>query len=105
MLLELALVLPQPGITALPSAPHDLLRIEPQRHLPARLRLGLAGRLEALLLAPHLVTRLAKELAPALRRAQLLGQLITARLAERFVLCSSVARVLAMTSLAIRSKE
>src|SRR5512144_1907533 len=87
MLLELALALPQPGIPALPSAPHDLLRIEPQRQLLARLRRGLGGRLEALLLAPRLVARPAEELAPALGRAQLLGQLVASRIAELFVLC------------------
>jgi hypothetical protein len=86
MLLELALALPQPRIAPLPPVPHDLTGVELERHLIARLALWLAGRLRALLLAAQLLAGPAEELAPALRRAQPLGQLITTRLAERFVL-------------------
>ena len=62
------------------------LGVELKRHLIAASRLGLAGQLSALLLAPQLLAGLAEELAPTLRRAQLLGQLITTRLAELLVL-------------------
>src|SRR4030095_995514 len=86
VLLELALALPQPRIAALPSAPDDLVRVERKRHLSGNIRFGLADRLSALLLAPQLLARLAKELTPPLRRAQLLGQLITTRLAELLLL-------------------
>jgi hypothetical protein len=87
VLLELALALAHPPLPPL-GARHDPLRVELERHLLGRLRLGpglLAQRGE-LVLAPELPPRLAKELAPALRRAQLLGQLITARLAIELIL-------------------
>ena len=86
MLLEPALALPQPRIPSPAPAPDDALRIELKRHFLGRLRLGLAARLRALLLAARLVTGLAKELPPPLLGAQLLGQLIAPGLAERFVL-------------------
>ena len=86
MLLELALALPQPRIAPLPSAPHDLVGVEVEQHLIASMRLRPADRLSALFLATHLLARLAEELAPPLDRAQLLGQLITTRLAELLVL-------------------
>jgi hypothetical protein len=86
VLLELALALPQPRIAPLSSAPDDLVHVELKRHLGGYIRVGLADRLRALLFAPHVLARPAKELAPPRRRAQRLGQLITARLAERFVL-------------------
>jgi hypothetical protein len=86
VLLELAPTLPQPGIPPLPPAPHDLVGVEPKRHLIDHLRLGLGDRPSALPLAPQLLAGPAEELAPALRGAQLLGQLITTRLAELFVL-------------------
>jgi hypothetical protein len=70
MLLELALALPQPALPSL-RARHDPLRVELQRHLPGRLRLGLRllAQLAVLVLAPELSPRLAKELAAALWRA------------------------------------
>jgi hypothetical protein len=64
-------------------APDDLVRVELKRHLLRRLALG---QLRVLVLTPQFSPGPAKELTPALRGAQLLGQLITTRLAERFVL-------------------
>jgi hypothetical protein len=87
VLLELALALPQPRIPSPAPAPDDVVRIELKRHFVGRLRLGLAARLRALLLAPaRLLAGLAEELAPTLLGAQLLGQLIAPRLAELCVL-------------------
>src|SRR3954451_7916575 len=86
MLLELALALPQPRIAPLAPAPDDLVRVELKRHLIGRVGRGLADRHRALRLAAQLLAGLAEEIAPPLRRAQLLGQLITPRVAERFVL-------------------
>jgi hypothetical protein len=86
VLLELALALPQPAIAPLSPAPHDLVGVELKRRLVGPVCLGLAGRLGALFLASHLLAGLAEELAPALGGAQLLGQLITTRLAELFIL-------------------
>jgi hypothetical protein len=86
VLLELALALPQPGIPPLPPVPDDLVGVELERQLSGHLRLGLTGRLSARPLAPHLLAGPAEELAPALRAAQLLGQLIATRLTELFVL-------------------
>jgi hypothetical protein len=60
--------------------------MELKRHPIGRLGLRLARRLEALFLALDLLAGLAEELAPALRRAQLLGQLITPSLAELLIL-------------------
>jgi hypothetical protein len=87
MLLKLALALAQPALASL-RARHDPLRVELQRYLLGRLRLGLRllARHGVLVSAPELSPRLAKELASALRRAQLFGQLITARVAVELVL-------------------
>ena len=80
VLLKLALALPQPGIPPLPPTPDDVLRVQVKRQLLRRLALAL-DQLGALLLALTLSLDLAEELTPALQRAQLLGQLITAFIA------------------------
>ena len=90
MLLELALALPQPALTPL-HAGHDLGRIKLERHLLGSLRLPHPRCLRLRLLgfdtiAGRPLPGPAKELAPALRRAQPLGQLIAARLAVELVL-------------------
>jgi len=72
MLLELALAL-QPRIAPLAPAADDLVRVELESDLLARLRLALIGRLGALFFRRQLLAGVAEELAPALRRAQLLG--------------------------------
>src|SRR3954452_12301885 len=84
MLLELALVLPHPALPSL-RARHNPRRVELQRHHLLG-RLGLSLRLLVQLLGVGVIVAqplsgLTKELASAFRRAQLLGQLITARLA------------------------
>jgi hypothetical protein len=86
VLLELALALPQPRIPSPAPAPDDVVRIELKRHFVGRVRLGLAARLRALLLAARPLAGLAEELPPTLLTAQPLGQLIAPGLAELFVL-------------------
>ena len=84
LLLELAAGVAQPTLPAL-DARDDPLRVELELRLGRRLALRL--RLVAdQLLALELLLGVAEELAPALRRAQLLGQLITPRLAIQLVL-------------------
>ena len=101
VLLELALGLTQPSLPALTTRDDPLrielilrlprrLRLRPRLRLgrrlrPGRLRLAVLRQLGARL-ATLLLPRFAEELAPALRRAQPLGQLITARLAQLLIL-------------------
>jgi hypothetical protein len=88
MTLKLSLTLSQPALPPLHPG-DDLGRVELERHPPGlrpqRRLLWLAAQPRVLLLAPSL-PGLAKELAPALRRAQSLRQLIAARLAVELVL-------------------
>jgi hypothetical protein len=104
--LELALALAHPPLPSL-GARHDPARVELQRHLLGRLRLALRllAELGVLVLAPQLSPRPAKELAPALRRAQLLGQLIPARLAVELILGLVGRLASTTTSRAIRSNS
>jgi hypothetical protein len=106
MLLELAPALPQPTLPPLVTR-HDPLRVKLKRHLLARVWRGLPDPLRTFLalLRPRLLARPAKELAPALRGAQLLGQLITPLIPWISSSASSVALVLAITSRAICSNS
>ena len=102
MLLDLAAALAQPPLPPL-GARHDPLRIELQRHLLRPLGLGL-GQLRVSVVTLKVVPGLTEELAPPLRRAQLLGQLIGARSPNSSSSASSVALVSARISRAICSK-
>src|SRR5215207_9985760 len=77
MPLELALALTRPALPPL-RARHDLCRVELERHLRGCLGVGLVGQPRGLLLLSQLTPGPAEELASALGRAQLLGQLIAA---------------------------
>src|SRR5215204_207108 len=85
MPLELALALTRPALPPL-RARHDLCRVELERHLRGCLGVGLVGQPRGLLLLSQLTPGPAEELGSALGRAQLLGQLIAARLAVELVL-------------------
>src|SRR5204863_3121837 len=85
MLLELALRVTQPPLATL-NPRHDPLGVKLERRVGQRLNLGLPGQLLTLVLDGKLALGLAEELAPAFRGAQLLGQLITPRLAEQLIL-------------------
>jgi hypothetical protein len=85
MLLELTLRVTQPPLATL-NPSHDPLRVKLKLRVGRRLNLSLPGWILTLPLAGELAPGLAEELAPALRRAQLLGQLITTRVAEQLVL-------------------
>src|SRR5690348_8402572 len=85
MLLELTLRVTQPPLATL-NPSQDPLRVELELRLGRRLNLGLLGQLLVLVLPSKLEPGLAKELAPALPGAQLLGQLITTLLTEHLIL-------------------
>src|SRR5215207_9952568 len=85
MPLELALALTRPALPPL-CARHDLCRVELERHLRGCLGLVLVAQPRGLLLVSQLTPGPAEELASALGRAQLLGQLIAARLPVKLVL-------------------
>src|SRR5438270_2224092 len=85
LLLELALRVTQPPLATL-NPSQDPLGVELELRLGRRLNLGLLGQLLVLVLACQRAPGLPEELAPALRGAQLLGQLITPRLTEQLIL-------------------
>ncbi len=120
MLLKLPAGFAPPALPAL-RARHDPLLVELKLRLRARLRLltrHLAGRLltvnhvaltrlplTAFSIPAQLLLGIAKELTPTLRRAQLLGQLITTLLTELLILSLIGRLVLAQDPRAICSKS
>jgi hypothetical protein len=89
MPLELTLRVTKPPLATLNTG-QDPLRVKLEPRLGRCVRLRPLGQLFALVLADKRSLGPAEELAPALPGAQLLGQLITTRLAELLILGGSL---------------